>query len=75
MIDAAKTKVTPMADRTRPALEPRDRAWHPEMFVPNYNSTQLRAPSRKPLHMPATLSEQRGPVFGHDASSGRWTMT
>jgi hypothetical protein len=45
----------PMADRTRPALEPRDRDWHPQMFVPNYNSTQLRAPARKPLHMPAVI--------------------
>lgn len=57
----------PMSDQTRPALEPRDRDWHPKMFVPNYNSTQLRAPSRKPLHMPVSLSEATGPVFGHDA--------
>ncbi len=47
------------------AFDPRDRNWHPQASVPNYNSTRLRAPSQALLQMPPSLSEVSGPVFGH----------
>jgi protocatechuate 3,4-dioxygenase beta subunit len=40
---------------------------HPPLDWPAYGSTALRAPNRRPLLLPATLTEVTGPVFGEDA--------
>ncbi len=45
---------------------PRDRGWHPPALTPSYKTSVTRAPSRAPISFPPTLSEQTGPVFGHD---------
>jgi protocatechuate 3,4-dioxygenase beta subunit len=42
-------------------------AAHPPYLAPGYRSTRVRAPSRAPIVIPATLSELTGPLFGHDA--------
>jgi protocatechuate 3,4-dioxygenase beta subunit len=44
----------------------RDRDWHPPALTPDYKSSVARAPSRALISFPTTLSEQTGPVFGHD---------
>lgn len=44
----------------------RDRDWHPAPFTPSYKTSVLRSPRHALLSMPTTLSEQTGPVFGHD---------
>ncbi|MGR3572000.1 protocatechuate 3,4-dioxygenase subunit beta [Brevirhabdus sp.] len=44
----------------------RDRAWHPPAQTPGYKTSIARAPGRAPLAFPTTLSEETGPVFGHD---------
>jgi len=44
----------------------RDRDWHPPALTPEYKTSVARAPSRALLSFPPTLSEQTGPVFGHD---------
>lgn len=44
----------------------RDRDWHPPALTPAYKTSVARAPSRALLSFPPTLSEQTGPVFGHD---------
>jgi protocatechuate 3,4-dioxygenase beta subunit len=44
----------------------RDRAWHPPALTPAYKTSVTRAPSRALLSFPTTLSEETGPVFGHD---------
>ena len=48
-------------------LLPRDRSWHPPAWAPGYKSTGVRSPSKPLVTHPATLSENTGPVFGHDA--------
>ncbi len=48
------------------ALPPRDRDWHPPALAPDYKSSRLRAPTQKLLRLPSTISEETGPVFGHD---------
>ena len=55
-----------MSATSAPAFDPRDREWHPQSLVPNYNSTRLRSPAQPLLQMPPTLSEVSGPVFGHN---------
>lgn len=41
-------------------------AAHPPYLHPAYNSTRKRAPSQPLIHIPATLTELTGPVYGHD---------
>jgi len=44
----------------------RDRAWHPPALTPLYRTSVTRSPQRAPISFPTTLSEETGPVFGHD---------
>lgn len=44
----------------------RDRSWHPEALTPNYKSSIYRSPASKLISFPTTLSEETGPIFGHD---------
>ena len=44
----------------------RDRDWHPPAYTPGYKTSVARSPNRALLSYPPTLSEQTGPVFGHD---------
>lgn len=44
----------------------RARDWHPPALTPSYKTSVLRAPRQAFLSMPTTLSEETGPVFGHD---------
>ncbi len=48
------------------ALFPRDRNWHPKGLTPDYKTSVARSPRRALLSMASTLSEESGPVFGHD---------
>jgi protocatechuate 3,4-dioxygenase, beta subunit len=43
----------------------RDRDWHPPADAPGYKSTTYRAPRRALLHLPQSVGEWTGPVFGH----------
>lgn len=51
-------------DNTR--LIERDRSVHPRAYVPSYKTSVTRSPSLPLLSMPSTLTEQTGPVFGHN---------
>ncbi len=51
---------------TRGPLIGRDRAWHPPAYAPGYKTSMTRAPSRPLVALGSTLSEETGPVFGHD---------
>jgi protocatechuate 3,4-dioxygenase beta subunit len=44
----------------------RDRAWHPPAYSPDYKTSVVRSPSKALISFPPTLSEQTGPVFGHN---------
>ena len=44
----------------------RDRNWHPPASTPSYKTSVARSPNRALLSYPPTLSEQTGPVFGHN---------
>lgn len=44
----------------------RDRDWHPPAYDPEYKTSVVRSPSKALVSFPPTLSEQTGPVFGHD---------
>jgi protocatechuate 3,4-dioxygenase beta subunit len=44
----------------------RDRGWHPPGYTPEYKTSVARSPSRALISFPPTLSEQTGPVFGHN---------
>lgn len=43
----------------------RDRDWHPPADTPGYKSTTYRAPRHALLHLPQSIGEVSGPVFGH----------
>lgn len=45
----------------------RDREWHPPALAPAYKSSVKRSPQQALLHFPCSLSENTGPVFGHDS--------
>jgi len=45
----------------------RDRDWHPPGLTPTYKTSVLRSPNNALLSLPTTMSEETGPVFGHDA--------
>ena len=44
----------------------RDRDWHPPAHTPDYKTSVTRAPQKALISFNPTLSEQTGPVFGHD---------
>lgn len=44
----------------------RNRDIHPPALAPEYKSSIKRAPQAAPLSFPTTISEETGPVFGHD---------
>jgi protocatechuate 3,4-dioxygenase, beta subunit len=48
-----------------PQYARRDRTWHPPANTPGYKSTTYRAPRRALLHLPQSIGEVSGPVFGH----------
>jgi protocatechuate 3,4-dioxygenase beta subunit len=45
---------------------PRDRSWHPDALTPPYKTSVKRSPQAALLSLPSTLSEETGPVFGHN---------
>ena len=45
---------------------PRDRDWHPPAYFEKYRTSVTRSPSQALISFPQTLSEQTGPVFGHE---------
>lgn len=47
-------------------LMPRDRRWHPPGLTPRYKTSVVRAPQKALLSLNSTISEQTGPVFGHN---------
>ena len=44
----------------------RDRAWHPPALTPGYKTSVARSPTRALLSFATTMSEETGPMFGHD---------
>ncbi|WP_448328581.1 protocatechuate 3,4-dioxygenase subunit beta [Sulfitobacter sp. M13] len=44
----------------------RDRNWHPPALAPAYKASVVRSPQKALISMNTTLSEQTGPVFGHN---------
>lgn len=48
------------------ALFHRNRTRHPKAFTPDYKTSVVRSPQKALLSMNTTLSEETGPVFGHD---------
>ena len=44
----------------------RDRSWHPPALAPAYKTSVVRSPQKALISMTTTLSEQTGPVFGHN---------
>ena len=44
----------------------RNRDRHPKALTPDYKTSVVRSPQKALLSMPTTLSEEAGPVFGHD---------
>ena len=48
------------------ALFHRNRDRHPKGLTPDYKTSVVRSPQRALLSMNTTLSEETGPVFGHD---------
>lgn len=44
----------------------RDRNRHPSAYAPAYKTSITRSPQKALISMPTTLSEETGPVFGHD---------
>ncbi|MGR3342124.1 MAG: protocatechuate 3,4-dioxygenase subunit beta [Paracoccaceae bacterium] len=47
-------------------LMPRNRAIHPVAYAPDYKTSVSRSPTLPLLSMDSTLTEETGPVFGHD---------
>ncbi len=47
-------------------LIPRNRANHPVVYDPEYKTSVTRSPKLPLLSMESTLSEETGPVFGHN---------
>ncbi len=47
-------------------LIPRNRAIHPVVYDPEYKTSVTRSPKLPLLSMESTLSEETGPVFGHN---------
>ncbi len=53
-----------MTDQGR--LIPRDRTAHPAQFDPDYKTAVTRSPNLPLLSLPSTVTEETGPVFGHN---------
>lgn len=53
-----------MSDHGR--LIPRDRTAHPAQYDPDYKTAVTRSPNLPLLSLPSTVTEETGPVFGHD---------
>lgn len=53
-----------MNEITNSPYLPRDRAWHPQASTPKYQSTTYRSPNRPLVHLPPSLGDISGPVFG-----------
>jgi protocatechuate 3,4-dioxygenase beta subunit len=51
---------------TKSPLMARDRSVHPPAYSPGYKSTVARSPNLPLLSMPSTVTEETGPVFGHN---------
>lgn len=51
---------------TKGPLNPRDRSWHPPALTPDYKTSRVRSPTQPLVAMPSTLSEETGPIFGHN---------
>ncbi|WP_289081942.1 protocatechuate 3,4-dioxygenase subunit beta [uncultured Sulfitobacter sp.] len=49
----------------------RDRSWHPPALAPAYKTSVVRSPQKALISMNTTLSEQTGPVFGHNMLGAR----
>jgi len=49
------------------AYRPRDWSSHPPHLQESYRSTVLRAPRKRLVPLPQTLSELTGPIYGHEA--------
>ena len=47
-------------------LIPRDMSAHPRAYWPDYKTSVARSPRNALLSMEATITEETGPVFGHD---------
>lgn len=47
-------------------LLPRNRTNHPVAYAPGYKTSVARSPKLALLSLPATMTEETGPVFGHD---------
>ena len=47
-------------------LIPRDPSAHPRAHWPDYKSSVVRSPRNAPLSLDSTVTEETGPVFGHD---------
>ena len=50
----------------KPGFIARNRDWQPPALTPRYKTSITRSPQRALLSFPTTLSEETGPVFGHD---------
>lgn len=50
---------------TSPLIQ-RDRSVHPTPFDPGYKTTMTRSPNLPLLSLPSTVTENTGPVFGHN---------
>jgi protocatechuate 3,4-dioxygenase beta subunit len=49
----------------------RDRGWHPPALTPLYKTSVARSPRFAPIGAATSLSEETGPVFGHDMLGAR----
>jgi len=56
----------PNAYRDKGNLIPRNRAAHPVPYDPDYKTSVTRSPKLPLLSMDSTLTEETGPVFGHN---------
>jgi protocatechuate 3,4-dioxygenase beta subunit len=55
-----------MTDKPNGGYVARDRIWHPAPLTPPYKTSVKRSPVAAPISFPTTLSEETGPVFGHN---------
>lgn len=59
----------PMRSNRLPETGPffqRDLDWHPRAYTPWYKTSIVRSPQRALLSLEGTISENTGPVFGHN---------
>ena len=45
---------------------PRDLDWHPDAYTPQYKTSILRSPQKARIGLEGTITENTGPVFGHN---------